>query len=335
MSILKLGVDVGNSDTKSQNTSIASGYQKYANKPLIAKKILEYENQYYVAEDEYRFPPKKDKMENDHCFILTLMSIAEEIMFQLHEKLGTCNPELLQKKISEISEIKLGIGLPPGHFSDPLKGAASLTKYYEEKFSDGIIFNYDGFDFSFKVSKIRAFPQDFIAMYSCPDAFIPKHYKSSKYTIIGIGGGTTDIVPIINNTPDVNNCRSLIMGSRIMYDKIISSVQRNTGEALLESDIERVLMGEMTILPAQIKEIIKSSADDFAKNIIDTVSQSGVNFISTPIVFFGGGCLLIKETLNDIMKTIHPETTSETEQQYWEFVSDRNANAKAYAKFVD
>ena len=177
MSVVRVGVDVGNSDTKSQNTSIISGYQVYSTRPTIAKKILEYKGLFYVPSIEFRFPPKIDKTEDDHCLILALFSIGEEILYTLKNK--NVSTDKIQEEISKITSIKLGVGLPPGHMNN--NGAENLSKYYKNALSDTIKFNYCGYDFSFVLDNIKVFPQDFVACYYQDNKLtIPKLYKDEE-----------------------------------------------------------------------------------------------------------------------------------------------------------
>ncbi|MBR6327423.1 MAG: hypothetical protein IKR60_00920, partial [Alphaproteobacteria bacterium] len=164
-------------------------------KPEIAKNILEYNGKYYVTNIDKRLAYKIDKTENDQCLILTLFSIAEEILYTLRRDYKM---KYAQEEINSIKEIKLGVGLPPGHFNNYVR---KLNKYYTEKMGEGISFKYCNYSFNFKLSKIRIFPQDFIAFFKNKMIDIPKDYDN--YYIIGIGGGTVDIIPIVKKLPDV------------------------------------------------------------------------------------------------------------------------------------
>ncbi len=308
------GIDVGNYNTKSQNTTMASGYEEYLSKPLLAERILEYEGKYYVPNIDNRIPYKIDKTENDQYLVLTLMSIAEEILFVLKRD-GKIQDA--QAEISKIKSIKLGVGLPPGHFNHYAK---KTSDYYLDRMKSGISFRYAEYDFSFRLDKVRVMPQDVIAVYKNKQLEIP--FKYDKYYIIGIGGGTVDLIPIIQKKPDVNNCYSLEEGTRIMYNHAIGEVQRHTGEMLTESDIESVLLGRPNVLPEDVVKIIKKAARDHTAKILDKCKQHGARLKMAPAVFFGGGCLLFKEYLEEKRGGALSE---------FEILEDVNANAKNYA----
>ena len=310
MQTIKLGVDVGNYDTKTQNCTVASGYKKYDTKPEIATKILSYKGAYYVPDINERMPYVADKTQNDQCLILTLFGIAEELISVARE----ANPKAIQEELNKYDHIKLGLGLPPGHFNALSK---KTLDYYHEKLDGKIEFSYKKYNFAFEVDAIRLFPQDFVAVYknqACETA------KKKRYYIVGIGGGTVDVVPVLNGQPDVNNCFSLEMGTRVMYRKICADVQRQFGEMLDESLVEDVLRGEDTVLPQKMKEVIIDDAKEHFDNIVNGCIQQGVKLSLYPTVFFGGGCLLLKNYIENDDKLTEAE-----------IISDVHANAKAYA----
>ena len=93
---LIIGVDVGNYNTKSQNTVIPSGYEG----PFLEATILGgYErgnlkwNGLYYIHSSKRLPYLADKTKDDRCIILTLMSISKEILLRT-EKEGMSHDEI-------------------------------------------------------------------------------------------------------------------------------------------------------------------------------------------------------------------------------------------------
>ncbi len=159
MRSINIGVDVGNYDTKTSHCIIPSGYREYTSKPEIATKILEFNSKYYVPEISERKPYVVDKTVNDQCLILTILGIAEELLFIAKESAGKEN---IQQELERYEHIKLGVGLPPGHFN---AYATKTLKYYEEKFAGINEFKYKNYFFRFEVDTIRLFPQDFVAVY--------------------------------------------------------------------------------------------------------------------------------------------------------------------------
>ena len=310
MKTIKIGVDVGNSDTKTQHCVIASGFKRYDIRPEIATAVLEYDGAYYVPDINERMPYVADKTQHDQCLILTLLGIAEEILYVVKEN----DNDNIQKGIKDITSVKLGLGLPPGHFTALSK---RTLNYYNEKLGGTVSFKYKRYDYSFTIDEIKIYPQDFVAVYKnvhCNTA------KKKRYYICGIGGGTVDVVPVINGSPDANNCFSLEKGTRVMYRQICADIQRQFGEMLDENLVEDVLRNEETSLPGKYIQIIKDDAKKHYEDIIKGCSQQGVKLSLYPVVFFGGGGLLFKPYIEED----HTLTA-------YEILADINANAKAYA----
>lgn len=320
MNAIKIGVDVGNYDTKTQNCTIASGYKRYDTKPEIATKILEYNGSYYVPDISERMPYVADKTQNDQCLILTLFGIAEELIYTAKKAIkdGETATDSVQAEIDKYKHIKLGIGLPPGHFSSL---SHKTLDYYNERLSGEINISYKKYRFSFVIDTTRVYPQDFVAVFKNKESEIA---KKKRYYIVGIGGGTVDVIPVINGDPDVNNCFSLESGTRVMYRKICADVQRSYGEMLDESLVEDVLRNEETILDDNIKALIKENAEKHYADIINGCIQQGVKLSLYPVVFFGGGALLLKEYITSDKKMKNPE-----------IIADTHANAKAYASCLN
>ena len=314
MDLIKIGVDVGNYDTKTQNCTVISGYKKYETKPEIATKVLEYEGAWYVPDISERLPYVADKTNDDQCLILTLFGIAEELIHIAKTSVANEFGKSVQDKLNEYRAIELGLGLPPGHFNSL---ASKTLDYYNKKFSEEITFTYRKLNFRFRVEKIKLFPQDFTAVYKNRESQVA---KKKDYYIVGIGGGTVDVVPVSKGQPDVNNCFSLEMGTRVMYRKICADVQRSYGEMLDEVLVEDVLREEETVLPENIINMIKEKARNYYKDMINGCIQQGVKLSLYPVVFFGGGALLLKESIRSDDRIVNPE-----------IITDINANAKAYA----
>ena len=87
--------------------------------------------------------------------------------------------------------------------------------------------------------------------------------------------------------------------------------------------IERVLQRKMHILENNIVELICKNAALHTENIIDSCITTGVKFSEAPVVYTGGGCLLLKEYLQ---KNKHVKM--------FEIIQDVKANAVYYAKSI-
>lgn len=322
MEALTIGVDVGNYDTKTQNCVFPSGYSEYSTKPEIATKILEYGGKFYVPNISERMPYLADKTTDNRCLILTVLGIANEILEQATEQVKKGKIRNPQQFIDQVREIKLGVGLPPGHFNDQKK---KLEKYYHDALDEKIKFKYTdhdkNYEFCIKMIKLHIFPQDFMAVYKNINC---KYSDAQRYYIVGIGGGTVDVVPVKEKMPDANSCFSLDLGTRIMCNKIAADIQRQYGQMPDENLVEDVLKGNFTVLSDDIKELIDKDAKKHFDNIINECIQYGVKLNLYPTIFFGGGCILLEKYIRNSNMLKDPE-----------ILKDVKANAKAYVINID
>lgn len=313
----KIGIDVGNSDTKTQHTTTPSGYKVQKMKPCMASEWIEYDGEYYVPTKE-RFAYSMDKTENGHALILSLFGIAKEILHAVkqkyeYEKVPT------QELINQFHNISIGVGLPPGHF-DLL--AKKTKEYYWKVFGDGICFVYNDLQYRLKLNAVSVFPQDFMAVWKNPASKFVSDYD--MYYIIGIGGYTVDIIFVQEGKVEAGRCSSIPLGTTVLYDNIIREALKE-GSALSSEGIERVLRGKNSILNnnEKILHLIKTNAQMHVENIIDSCMTAGVKFSEAPIIYFGGGCLLLREYLENNKNVVQSE-----------FIEDVNANAYYYAQYI-
>lgn len=101
-----IAVDHGNKQIKTNHRTFTSGFFESSTRPPFGKDVLFYNNKYYTLSDK-RIPYMRDKTSDERYFILTLFAIA----FELNER------DITQ---GEVTEIELGIGLPPCSFRCPI-----------------------------------------------------------------------------------------------------------------------------------------------------------------------------------------------------------------------
>jgi len=318
--MLYLGIDVGNFDTKSQNTVIPSGYEgPFTSKPPIAKQYLMYNGNYYIPTTT-RFPYLKDKTTNERALFLTLMSIGSELIYKFSKVKSDEQPrtkEEIQYMISSVTEIALGVGLPPNHYTS--KFVSKLITYYNNYMQEGISFEYNGFIFNFSLKNCKVYPQG-----GAGAVCINKITSFPAYFIVDIGGYTVDTIFFENNTPS-GKWSSKEKGIITLYDDIIDKVAMEHDMTIDARNIESVLKEEKNILSAEVKETIKSMTQHHADTILNTLKESGIEFKAYPCLFMGGGSLLLKPY---IIK--NPLISKEGIH----FISDNKANAIGYARLL-
>lgn len=309
-----VGVDDGNFDIKSQNTSSPNGYTSHKVLPSMAKEYLFYNGTYYLPNLE-RFNYMEDKTLSERDLILTLFGCAKELIYQAQKRKG----DDLQEKILSVKTLALGIGLPPLHWDQNVK----KVEYFQKHMGEGIEFNYSGIDFKFTMNFCKIFPQNYAAIVTNANDDIICQYN--KYIAVDIGGGTIDIVHVINGKPIVNKCTTDNIGILYMLQDIIYNVKREHNILLTNDDIIDVLQKQPTLLSNEIKERIYFHVQKWVdEKIIDKLIQIGVNFDTLYTIFLGGGSLLLQAYIlkNPNIKNIH-------------FLKDPvKANAKGYAILV-
>lgn len=292
---IKIGVDLGNYDIKTQNTITPSSYEKTITENLLAEDIILYQGIYYYATDK-RNNQDRDKTTSDYALIMTLLGIAKEIIFQ-----ATSEGKNLQEAVSQITSVKLGVGLPIGYYSE-LK--TKTEKYYEDAFKKDVSLKYKGklsknqwINLCFKVETTKIFPQDLTAVMFNRHTEIPKTFPS--YYIFGMGGGTVDIIPVKNKAPQVQDCISLEKGTTEMYKEISKTLQQNGIKEKEYQTIEDVLRGKPCILPQAEKDMIHDCVNNYANKLVDDFIHRGLKLNDYPCVFIGGGALLLEKQLKE------------------------------------
>ena len=189
---------------------------------------------------------------------------------------------------------------------------------------NGIQFKYAGYIFSFKLNLINAYAQDLAAaVMNDTLAITNPETGAPKYYIVGIGGYTVDIIPISNGEPVSEECRSLPLGTRQMYETIITRVQADTGLTLDEIAADAVLRDKRTFIKEEVINLITKQARIHADTIIDKCIQAGCAFDHCPVIFVGGGGLLLRDYLEKNNKIC-----------FSEFIEDVHANAASYENFM-
>ncbi len=315
-----IGIDVGNYDTKTVNTTTTSGFKSYPKAPFGADEVITFQDTIYVPTLD-RFSYVKDKTIDDRCFILTLYGIAKELVSRVKGGKEKENKIAIQKEISAYTDLYLGVGLPPSHMASL---SEKLESYYYDNFKGGVSFNYNEIEFNLNLKKLLIYPQDYaaVATYQPKNPeFITRKFKD--YYAIDIGGYTVDVVPIHNGRPVVDGCTSLDRGILKMFDEIESAINRDYGYTIDASTIESVLKNEVTICAEEEIVAINNLAKNWCDDIINKLREKGLEFSSKPVVFLGGGSKLFKKYIkaNKLIRAC-------------DFITNPRANAIGYEKLL-
>lgn len=313
-----LGVDVGNSDTKSSNTTFPSGYEgPYPTKPMLSEHYLYFNGKYYAPSVDSMLY-QKDKTTDERGIILTLISIAKELI-STYSKKEEGDSTKIQARIAATTQIALGAGLPVSHYKKAL--VDNLINYYSKYMGDGVEFEYDGYQFCFKMVFCRIYPQGGAAA-ACKENKITSIFNT--YYVIDIGGYTVDVAQFQNGRPS-KDCFSVELGAIVMFDKIAEKVSVDYDITIDQELIKTVLSGGATILPDEVKNLIFAMSQKHANEVINALRQRKIMFDSHPVLFVGGGSILLKKYILD-----NPLIKKEATQ----FIMDPKANAKGYKRLV-
>ena len=291
-----IAIDHGNKQIKTNHRTFTSGFFESSTRPPFGKDVLFYNDKYYTLSDK-RIPYMRDKTSDDRYFILTLFAIA----FELKERGITQG---------EITEIELGVGLPPAHFGAQYE---KFTKYFLDR---GIIeFTLDDNPIAIKITNASCFPQ----AYAATMPIFQQIRNFQKAIIIDIGGFTADYMIMKNGIPTLSACDSLENGVINLYNNIRSKISSDFDLLLEESDIDDILRDKPSIYDEKIADIVREQARIFVNDLINKLRELMIDLRTGKAVFVGGGSILLKKYIEASDKIRFPI-----------FVEEISANTKGY-----
>lgn len=295
-----IAIDHGNHACKSVHFNFVSGLAQHSVRPPMADEVLEYNGEFWTLSGQ-RLPYRRDKTRDESFFILTLFAIAKELAF--------AGP------LPSAEKIDLAVGLPPEHYG-LLKD--KFRDYFKR--NQSVQFIYNDKPITIMIRDVFVYPQAFAAI--APQKSQLKHHL--RLFLVDIGGYTTDVLLLRQGKPDMQFCRSLETGVITMNNDIIRRVGALHDMQIEDEHISAVLAGKETILPVEVKDTIRKSAEQHAINILNQLRELKVDLRSNPAVFIGGGSALFRDYLEK-----SPLVASAT------FVESVNANAIGYQAMAE
>ena len=295
-----IAIDHGNHACKTVHHNFVSGLAQHSVRPPMADEVLEYNGEYWTLSGQ-RLPYRRDKTRDESFFILTLFAIAKELAF--------AGP------LPSAEKIDLAVGLPPEHYG-------LLRDKFRDYFkrNQSVQFIYNDKPVTIMIRDVFVYPQAFAAI--APQKSQLKHHL--RLFLVDIGGYTTDVLLLRQGKPDMQFCRSLETGVITMNNDIIRRVGALHDMQIEDEHISAVLAGKETILPEEVKDTIRKSAEQHAINILNQLRELKVDLRSNPAVFIGGGSALFRDYLEK-----SPLVASAT------FVESVNANAIGYQAMAE
>ena len=295
-----IAIDHGNHACKTVHHNFVSGLAQHSVRPPMADEILEYNGEFWTLSGQ-RLPYRRDKSRDESFFILTLFAIAKELAY--------AGP------LPSAEKVDLAVGLPPEHYG-LLKD--KFRDYFKR--NQSVQFIYNDKPITIMIRDVFVYPQAFAAI--APQKSQLKHHL--RLFLVDIGGYTTDVLLLRQGKPDMQFCRSLETGVITMNNDIIRRVGALHDMQIEDEHISAVLAGKETILPEEVKDTIRKSAEQHAINILNQLRELKVDLRSNPAVFIGGGSALFRDYLEK-----SPLVASAT------FVESVNANAIGYQAMAE
>ena len=298
--MLIVAVDTGNKFIKTPHTEpFNAGLVEHGKtEPPISVDTIVYEGNYFSL-TENRIPVMYDKTTNDAYFILTLFAAARELI------------AMLGKRDSYNYDICLAVGLPPAHLHD-LKGK------YVDYFKRGgkVSFKYNSSRFELNVVRVEVYAQGFAAI--VPHLATIK--TKARSFIVDIDGYTTDVIKLnADGIPDLDFCESYNYGVIRLFDQVQRAVRNKWHQDLDDYMVEAILQGKID--PGElIRNTVNDTVRQYAKNLIHTLQEKGVDLSIAYPIFLGGGSLLMKESI-----------AAELHRDDYLVIEDVRANAIGYA----
>ena len=293
-----IGIDHGYYAIKTKQVCFPTGIIRYEYEPYTMQNVLQYQGEYYVC-GTGRQTLVKDKTANDNYYLLTLAALAQEIR---------------KRKGERTAKVVLAAGLPLTGFG------REKQKFKEYLFQKQLIrFLYEGERYEIQIEDVKLFPQGYSAL-----ALYPEYLKDEpSVLLVDIGGWTVDLMRLDNAVPNAATCRSLELGVIRCMDEIREQVRRNTGLSVTETQIERVLRGKPSSMPAEVVSLIEKQGRLYIEKILSAITEAGFDLRAVPSVFMGGGAAIFQHRVSTQDLLCLPI-----------YLTDVHANAAGYERIV-
>lgn len=286
-----IGIDHGFGYVKTANHIFLSGVDELKTEPPLLQNVIEFEEKYYVV-GEHRKPYSPQKTESMDYYILTLAAIAKEIIDR--------------GKSREHINIILAVGLPLEYYGSQKK---SFKKYLWAP--KEVVFFFEGKKFIILIKNVIVFPQGYAVIADR----LNKNFGNK--TLVDIGTGTVDILPILDCKPQLSRCESLPYGVLHCIDTVQREFRQIYNTQLDEYIIQDLMQRKSVTISSEYIELVQNAILRYTEEIFKELAQRGIVMGMTQIIFCGGGATVIHKYGKFDKKTV-------------EFIEDIHANAKGY-----
>ena len=275
---MNIGIDHGYYAIKTKHFSFPAGIAEYSHEPYTLQNTLEFGGKFYVC-GTGRQPILRNKMENDHYYLLTLAAIAKEIRYRGEEP--RCS-------------VTIGAGLPLTGFGREKK---AFREYLlsSSQLVNPVCFRFEGVPYEVRIEDVKLFPQGYSAIAMHPELI----RGEPSILLMDIGGWTVDLMRLDNGVPDAASCRSLELGMIRCVDEIREQVRRDTGLSVTDAQIEGVLSEKACSMEETARNIIQKQGRIYTERLLSAVMESGFDLKAIPVVMLGGGAAVVKRNVNE------------------------------------
>lgn len=247
--------------------------------PLTVGSVMVNDQYYSITND--RLQARRDKTSDEDYFVLTLAAIANELQAAFPG--GT----------EYICDVGLALGLPVEHLSLRVGGELLREKY--RKFfgneSKPIHYMSDGIPFTIRIVDVGVYAQTISAAIS--DARIYNEMlQSSRSYIIDIGGGTTNVISIIDRKPQNPGITLEEMGVLELFKLAHRTIMEDCGRNIDDFMIDVLMQGKKSC-PDAMKASIERAKNEFVKKLILELEARKVDLYMGYICMVGGGSVLL------------------------------------------
>lgn len=245
----------------------------------------------------------KTKTEDESYFLLTLVGVAKEL--DIYHK--------------QSADIILAVGLPFSRFGQ------EKQEFRDYLFRKGeICFQYSGKDYRIHIKDVLVFLQCYAAIADRMRLY------GAESLIVDIGSKTVDVIHVQKYVPVERESTSIPEALIQCMEGIKSNVYQICNKKVSEDIIRQMIVDGDAMIPEDCKAVIRDGLRNFAKEIEAKLSELGFDLEMMPLVYAGGGALVMKHYgtvrgthvhyLEDIRQT--PEVMN-----IWQ---DRNASCDAF-----
>ena len=288
--------------TESEELFFPTCLSELKSMPDSKKGILKYNNRIFTEHGE----PVKNydtqvKTDSDEFYILTLIALAKE----------------LRKRSIYNAEITLLGGLPQRWYD---KQKESFKEYLLSG-GENVFFEYEGKPFNIVIREVQLFEQGYSAFFALPNVI---NYLDCEACVVDIGGGTIDILPILNGELQRMDCKIDTHATIWMNDEIKEAIETELASHVSDSTIIKYITSGSISEPPKNKyeEVMQEKLADYCDFVYSVLKKFRINVDLVPIIFVGGGAIIMKNFTRKVPGTC-------------EYVTDLCANAKGYKKIYE